>query len=79
MSSLKIYYLLLLVLKVFAKLTLQEAGILTRKWQQTIQDLIAEESFCIISKDVLSLLITENNKYFDMVVELQQKHVGHLS
>ena len=54
-------------------------GRLIRNSQQTIQDLIAEKSFCIISKDVLSLLITENNKYFDMVVELQQKHVGHLS
>ena len=39
----------------------------TRKSQRTIQDLIAEESFCIIPKDVLSLLITENSKYFDMV------------
>ena len=46
-------------------------GRLIRNSQQTIQDLIAEKSFCIISKDVLSLLITENCKYFDMVVELQ--------
>ena len=43
----------------------------TRNSQQTIQDLIAEKSFCSISKDVLSLLITENCKYFDMVVDLQ--------
>ena len=40
-------------------------GRLIRNSQQTIK------SFCIISKDVLSLLITENCKYFDMVVELQ--------
>ena len=46
-------------------------GRLIRNSQQTIQDLIAEKSFCILSKDVLSLLITENCKYFDMVVELQ--------
>ena len=46
-------------------------GRLIRNSQQTVQDLIAEKSFCIISKDVLSLLITENCKYFDMVVELQ--------
>ena len=46
-------------------------GRLIRNSQQTIKDLIAEKSFCIISKDVLSLLITENCKYFDMVVELQ--------
>ena len=49
------------------------AGILTRKSQQTIQDLIVEETFRIIPKDILSLLITENGKYFDMIVELQQK------
>ena len=29
-------------------------GILTRKSQHSIQDLIAEENFCIIPKDVLS-------------------------
>ena len=50
------------------------AGRLTRKSQQTIQDLLAEEIFCIIPKDVLSSLITKNSKYFDMVVELRQKH-----
>ena len=38
-----------------------------------INVLIAEENFCIIPKDVLSSLLTENSKYFDMVVELQQK------
>ena len=43
----------------------------TRNSQQTIQDLIAGKSFCSISKDVLSLLITEKCKYFDMVVDLQ--------
>ena len=46
---------------------------LTRKSQQTIQDLIAEESFCIIPKDIFNLLISENSKYFDIVIKLQQK------
>ena len=55
------------------------AGRLTRKSQQTIQDLIAEENFCIIPKDVLSSLLTENSKYFDMVVELQQKTLDTFS
>ena len=55
------------------------AGRLTRKSQQTIQDLLAEEIFCIIPKDVLSSLITENSKYFDMVVELQQKTLDTFS
>ena len=51
----------------------------TGKSQQKIQDLIAEDSFCMISKDVLSSLITENSKYFDMVVELQQKTLDTFS
>ena len=55
------------------------AGRLTRKSQQTIQDLIAEENFCIIPKDVFSSLLTENSKYFDMVVELQQKTLDTFS
>ena len=55
------------------------AGRLTRKSQQTIQDLIAEENFCIIPKVVLSSLLTENSKYFDMVVELQQKTLDTFS
>ena len=54
-------------------------GRLIRNSQQTIQDLIAEKSFCIISKDVLSLLITENCKYFDMVVELQGQRLDTFS
>ena len=45
---------------------------LTRKSQQARQYLIAEEIFCTIPKDVASSLITENSKYFDMVVKLQQ-------
>ena len=45
---------------------------LTRKSQQARQYSIAEEIFCIIPKDVVSSLITENSKYFDMVVKLQQ-------
>ena len=49
-------------------------GRLTRKPQQSIQDLIAEESFLHYTKRCLSSLITGNSKYFDMVVELQQKH-----
>ena len=52
---------------------------LTRKSQQTIQDLIAEENFCIILKDVFSLLLTESSKYFDMVVELEQKTLDTFS
>ena len=55
------------------------AGRLTRKSQQTIQDLIGEENFWIIPKDVLSLLSIENSKYFDMVVELQQKTLDTFS
>ena len=55
------------------------AGRLTRKSQQTIQDLIAEENFCIIPKDVISSLLTENSKYFDMVLELQQKTLDTFS
>ena len=55
------------------------AGRLIRKSQQTTQDLIAEESFCITTKDVLSSLITENSKYFDMVEELQQKTLDTFS
>ena len=55
------------------------AGRLTRKSQQTTQDLIAEESYCIIPKDVLSSLITENSKYLDMVVELRQKTLDTFS
>ena len=55
------------------------AGRLTRKSQQTTQDLIAEESYCIIPKDVLSSLITENSKYLDMVVELRQKTLNTFS
>ena len=54
-------------------------GRLTKKSQQTIQVLISAESFCIVPKDVLSLLITENSKYFDMVVELQQKMLDAFS
>ena len=50
---------------------------LIRKSQQTIQDLIAVENVCIIPKDLLSWLLTENSKYFDMVVELQQKNIRH--
>ena len=45
---------------------------LTRKSQQVRQYLIIEEIFCTIPKDVASSLITENSKYFDMVVKLQQ-------
>ena len=45
---------------------------LTRKSQKARQYLIAEEIFFIIPKDVVSSLITENSKYFDMVVKLQQ-------
>ena len=52
---------------------------LTRKSQQTTQDLIAEENFCIILKDVFSLLLTESSKYFDMVVELEQKTLDTFS
>ena len=52
---------------------------LQQKSQQTIQDLIAEENFWIIPKDVLSSLLTENSKYFDMVVELQQKTLDTFS
>ena len=33
----------------------------------------AKDLICIIPKDVLSSLITESSKYFDMVVELRQK------
>ena len=40
---------------------------------------IAEENFCIIPKNVLSLLLKENSKYFDMVVELQQKTLDTFS
>ena len=40
---------------------------------------IAEENFCIIPKNVLSSLLTENSKYFDMVVELQQKTLDTFS
>ena len=38
-----------------------------------------ECTFYIIRKDVLSSLITENSKYFDMVVELQQKTLDTFS
>ena len=55
------------------------AGRLTKRSQQTIQDLIAEESFCIIPKCVLSSLMTENSKYFDIVVELQQETLDTFS
>ena len=57
------------------------AGRLKRKENRRRQfkDLIAEERFCIIPKDVLSSLITENSKYFDVVVELQQKTLDTFS
>ena len=55
------------------------AGRLTRKSKQTIQELIAAENFCMIPNDVLSSLLTENSKYFDMVVELQQKTLDTFS
>ena len=48
-------------------------GRLTRKSQQTIHDLIEKESFCTVPKDVLSSLITETSKYFDMAVKLKQR------
>ena len=41
-------------------------GRLTRKSQQTIQDLIEKESFCTVPK-------TETSKYFDMAVKLKQR------
>ena len=40
---------------------------------------IAEENFCIIPKNVPSSLLKENSKYFDMVVELQQKTLDTFS
>ena len=55
------------------------AGRLTRNSQQTIQNWIVEENFRIIPKDILSSLITKNSKYFDMVVELQQKTLDTFS